>query len=522
MNDRAYRQVLGLREGAPLPRRRTLLFAVGLALLLSASTVGQSAGPSTRIAPLADPLPHGPTHPYGTSTAALNWTALATPSGPEPAPRCCDAVAYDPAEGYTLEFGGTGACGSCNDTWSYEAGVWTNLTPTLKLSPSGRAWASMVYDPVLDAVVLFGGLLFSTGTTTTALSDTWEFRQGQWQPLPTIQSPPARWSAGMAFDPWLGGLVLFGGFNPVLGYLGDTWELTNGTWSSVTTPVAPSPRWTPELVFDSVDRYLLLYGGFSATTGMLGDTWAFEDGGWLELSAAASPPPREKAVMVEDPTLPGVVLMGGDVCRPSCGPGAYTADLNDTWTYAGGAWTNVTGSLTQSPPARCCGAAVYDPGTAQVLLFSGSGPTGLQSNVWELSAQHPGPLAFTYAEAIPSTIPLGGSSTLAVGVEGAHGAVSYVYAGLPPGCTGSNTSELGCTPTAAGSFSIAVVVRDTSGNSSTTSVEFNATTVIQNGTQGPASAPRAPIGSPDLGFATGAVLLGVALVVGLRNSWRRR
>ena len=42
--------------------------------------------------------------------------------------------------------------------------------------------------------------------------------------------------------------------------------------------------------------------------------------------------------------------------------------------------------------------------------------------------------------------------------------LTYVYTGLPMGCTSSNTSSLGCTPKAAGNYSVSVSVTDSYGN----------------------------------------------------------
>ena len=72
----------------------------------------------------------------------------------------------------------------------------------------------------------------------------------------------------------------------------------------------------------------------------------------------------------------------------------------------------------------------------------------------------PSILAFV---ASPTAIVLGGSTTLSV-VARANLSLSYRYAGLPPGCSSSDTATLPCTPTAVGNFDVQAIVSDTGGH----------------------------------------------------------
>jgi hypothetical protein len=88
------------------------------------------------------------------------WTKQAPPTSP---PRMKDwSLAYDPAVGHTVLFGGVqpGPERDCfggypNDTWTYNGATWTKQ-PTLT-APLGRSGASMAYAPPLHSLVLFGG-----------------------------------------------------------------------------------------------------------------------------------------------------------------------------------------------------------------------------------------------------------------------------------------------------------------------------------------------------------------------------
>jgi len=78
-----------------------------------------------------------------------------------------------------------------------------------------------------------------------------------------------------------------------------------------------------------------------------------------------------------------------------------------------------------------------------------------------------GSLDISSFTASPATITLGGSSTFTTDAVRGSGVYSYLYTGLPSGCTTANTSSLVCTPTQAGSFNVAVKVTDTLGASKT-------------------------------------------------------
>ncbi|MDE1879917.1 MAG: PKD domain-containing protein [Euryarchaeota archaeon] len=66
--------------------------------------------------------------------------------------------------------------------------------------------------------------------------------------------------------------------------------------------------------------------------------------------------------------------------------------------------------------------------------------------------------------ASPSTLDVGGTTTLSSASSGGSGGDTYIWTGLPAGCTGSGAS-FSCTPTAAGTFSVAVEVKDANGRS---------------------------------------------------------
>ena len=75
----------------------------------------------------------------------------------------------------------------------------------------------------------------------------------------------------------------------------------------------------------------------------------------------------------------------------------------------------------------------------------------------------------------PSPITLGKSTYFTVVATSGTGTLSYAYAGLPAGCQSSNATQLTCTPTATGNFTVKVYVNDSAQHSvtSTATLEVN-------------------------------------------------
>jgi len=119
--------------------------------------------------------------------------------------------------------------GFCNvsDTWIFNGTTWTQLSPAT--SPPARDQAPMAYNPATGDMVLFGGY-----GNSGYLSDTWTFDGTTWTQLSPATSPSSRCGA-MAYDPATGDMVLFGGYGNS-GYLSDTWTFAQ----MIEVPGAPT------------------------------------------------------------------------------------------------------------------------------------------------------------------------------------------------------------------------------------------------------------------------------------------
>jgi hypothetical protein len=132
-----------------------------------------------------------------------------------PYPRSGAAMAFDPAGGNVVLFGGVILSPhlddeiTLGDTWTYDGTTWTLQSPAT--SPSGRAGAAMAYDPAIGQLVLFGGSFDLDGSSPVTQNDTWTYSVGTWSRLDPSISPPARAYAAMAYDQRTRQLLVFGG-----------------------------------------------------------------------------------------------------------------------------------------------------------------------------------------------------------------------------------------------------------------------------------------------------------------------
>ncbi|MCI4319976.1 MAG: hypothetical protein L3K23_07600 [Thermoplasmata archaeon] len=329
------------------PPHRVLLPADPAPLAGAASSLEHGGGPAHGLALRCQVTsPTGGTcaaAPRLQPTIAPGWSPLTPPFTGYSA-----AFAYDVSDGYAVLFGGIlGAYWVSNYTWLFEAGIWKNISSSLPLLPPARANTSLAYDPNVGGVVLFGG---SCAIAYTCLfNDTWAFVHGGWENL-TAASPNA----------------------------------TN----------TPGPRQAESLAFDaSPGSGLVLFGGWSyygscpsSGTQLCKDTWVFNRS-WSQVTPTTSPPGRYDAPMTWDPNLGADLLFGGISCYgfPPCPLTSGSTYRNDTWSYAGGTWTFLPESspnATNTPQSRTGAAMAFDPAVAGTVLVGGRTATTWFTDTW--------------------------------------------------------------------------------------------------------------------------------------------
>jgi hypothetical protein len=140
------------------------------------------------------------------------------------------------------------------------------------------------------------------------------------------------------------------------------------------------------MAYDTATGGIVLFGG-SANSNDLNDTWTFNGTTWAQLSPTTSPPARAYASMAYDPATGGVVLFGGS---------GTSSDLSDTWTFNGTTWAQL--SPATSPRARDGASMAYDPATGDMVLFGGSANSSDLNDTWTFNGK-------TWTQLSPATSP---------------------------------------------------------------------------------------------------------------------
>jgi len=287
-------------------------------------------------------------------------------------------------------------------------------------SPSPRLACRLVYDPVNERLMMFGGM--STGSQTQVFEDTWIFDWGteSWRLLEVEPHPPPRMDYGIVYVPELEGFILFGGWNNG-GVLGDTWlyDCASRAWTELHPSTAPEARTSFGLCLDEANGVLVLYGGYTDDLPDMGDTWLYDynTNTWTQAAPVANPPSLYGSELIYDPSTRTVLMFGGHYyegdtdhfirtiwqCDTAAdiwidlqvqgGPSerywqntAYDSEddtviifggrrlgdqYDDTWLYRLGddGWTRL--NVAHHPQARFQSAFAYDPTRDAVVLFGG-------------------------------------------------------------------------------------------------------------------------------------------------------
>jgi hypothetical protein len=122
------------------------------------------------------------------------------------------------------------------------------------------------------------------------------------------------------------------------------------------------------MAYDPVRKVDLLFGG-AASGLMRNDTWTWNGTAWTQLTASSSPSKREGAGMDYDAFTGTTILFGGndDTVNPA-------QPLGDTWSWNGSTWSQQ--QTASSPPGRIGMGLVYAVPEHVILVFGGLGVVG--------------------------------------------------------------------------------------------------------------------------------------------------
>lgn len=231
------------------------------------------------------------------------WRAVTATTGPSE--RSLGQLAYDPAGGRVLLYGGFGATsGSLADTWAFDDG-WTRLEQNS--APGRRSGHRMVLDERTGQVVLFGGV---SQEVTTA--ETWVFDTDGWRALQTPRAPPGRRDFGMIYHPERSSILIVGGADEYQARVfEDAWELTESGWRRAEAFDLDFGRRSFALAWDPERAQLVLHGGWDGTTSF-DDTLLHDGTTWrtARFEQELSQRRRHRAVYV--PRIGAVLTVAGE------------------------------------------------------------------------------------------------------------------------------------------------------------------------------------------------------------------
>ncbi|MCI4373440.1 MAG: hypothetical protein L3K02_07360 [Thermoplasmata archaeon] len=452
------------------------------------------------------------------SFASGTWTQLFPSTSP---PSVFDETAfYDGADGAPILFGGytalPGVYSPIGGTWSFSNGNWSNISSSILGTPSPRSSARAAFDPQENWTLVFGG----RGSSLSLLDDTWAFPGvAFWSARLTTSRP----SVDQGFPVNLTTSLSGGGGPYTFQYSGlppgcGTANLTaitctptaHGSFSvtvTVTNAAAQTRNATAVLVVNpplsisvkaSVSTLDLGQNvTYLATTtgGGGGEVYIYTEApggpafpsGCLERGASMKCIPNATGVFAvvadtEDSVggsassapVPLTVLPGLSI---SLTASARQVDLgqNVTFNVSVGGGSGVFAVVYTGLPLGCSSANT----TSLNCLPDGVGNYSVVAHVTDTlgGAQISSARSVTISPTLLASFPgneltgvVGESLFLNASVSGGSPPVTYVWSGLPAGCTATGV-KLDCIPGAAGIYAIDLVVNDAAGANVTLSAE---------------------------------------------------
>jgi hypothetical protein len=176
-----------------------------------------------------------------------------------------------------------------SDTWIFDESTqaWSQLTCGRRVfCPPARSNQAMAYDPARGVHVMFGGY---AGTSADFFwwADTYTFNAATktWKQMTGGAAPPARESAAASYVPGVG-VVLFGGADGWTVF-NDMYVWSGADWRPVTsTVVSDPPRPVPSLLYHSM-AWDPSRGALVVAKGLLTTGWTPSEDTWYVTFASS-------------------------------------------------------------------------------------------------------------------------------------------------------------------------------------------------------------------------------------------
>jgi uncharacterized repeat protein (TIGR02543 family) len=273
---------------------------------------------------------------------------------------------------------------------------WSELSPDQ--TPFVRDDHCMVYDPVRDRLLIFGGTTASQISGEFWSNEVWSLSLGGTPMLSQVTTsgtppPVGRAGASMIYDSLRDRIVIFGGVGN--GVHNDVWELTlsgTPTWNEILPAgTVPSVRAYHTAIYDAARDQMLVFGGYDYDGGGdLAEVRILTFAGtptWSLMTPTGTPPSaRSFHSAVYDGPRNRMVIFGGY-------SGSASTPQNDTWALSlsgSGTWSEITPN--GGPPAIRYGhTAIVDAPRNRMLVFGGffDDEPYVHQDVWSLSFTNP-------------------------------------------------------------------------------------------------------------------------------------
>jgi N-acetylneuraminic acid mutarotase len=324
------------------------------------------------------------------------WTQVGS-NGPQIAK---PILAYDVARNRTVMIGFNESDVVSFWAWQPSSRTWIQLFPTA-LPPCVNE-AGMVWQSHNETVALIGGVCNDSG----AADEVWEWDDEAWKKVTSTQQVTRLFGHAMSYDARRQAVVTVGGTTAVGALNSTTHSFVNRDWVFHFDGSTPGPRSLFALRADPANDVVWLYGGVTDAGGTASDFWQYKHGDWTQLAVADTPDNCVNPLSALDTDRAKLVIFCGNASifefdgaamkwqafSPGTVPDArrfanmvYDAQLkktvlyggfdevnylNDTWTWDGAKWTEITKNRL---PARSLHMMWFDPTLRKTVAYGGLG-----------------------------------------------------------------------------------------------------------------------------------------------------
>ena len=248
------------------------------------------------------------------------WSAL--PTSPSILPRSHHAGVWFPEGEGMLVFGGfESQTQRRNDFRLLTADGWQDFPGNPAIPKQD---GELIYDSSRKRLML----IIANGSNL----EVWEFANDSWTLKPTVTNPGLRLDQGIVYDPIRQRTVMFGGLSTGNRPINETWTYDGTDWTKLSPSTNPPKLLGMAMYYDSQRQCIYLFGGMDEARKLRNQTWRFDGMNWEEVSPIASPSARWVCFASYDPVRGVGILFGGE------GGDGFEV-LSDTWEFDGASWT---------------------------------------------------------------------------------------------------------------------------------------------------------------------------------------